>query len=1249
MRLRRKLLLGLLGVVLLVPTAVLYWVATTESGLRFVVQRLDVVGPVTLTIDEVSGTLTDGVRIGALRVQHRLSDTRIEEAEGRVQLLPLLLRRHIELPLFTARSVSITLLEDPVERPRRQPRFLPAMVRIDADAVRIDTVALTLKSGRELAFTGLAGGVTVLQEQIRVRDAVVEWEDWHLAGIGRVHAARPYGLDGEIDAVWSPPNQPQWLIATKFDGDLDDLPFTAQVSEPFLADVKGNAVLQSDWQVAGHALASQFDLEPFGGGTALGIMSGELDILVNREGIKATGNVTPPGLQAGAFDVDFHGFYQDKQLDVRPTVIVHPPSGARATVRGTVNIEPGGPRLALSGQWTQLRWPLAATEPAFTSPQGRYSIAGVKPWQLEGAGEVIAAGMSAMPARARGQLGTDSFLIEEGSLQVLGGSASFTGEARWQPAESWQVRGRMTDLDPAQLRADLPGRLSFDFSASGAPFGESGNIDFDFANLTGEVRAQEVEGSGRFARPGGSADWSFRDVRLELGTTRVELDGALGPQPDLTFALQTDDLSVLDPEARGRLTASGRFAGTSTAPLLQLVASGTGFEWQDFKLESLVADLDIDLTSGPGRADGSVALTQLAIGPRTIDTASLAVTGTGERQRLSLAVDAAPLRAGLAAEGALREGLWEGQLTRLTIDQVDRLALRNEAPAPLAFNLQQVELGQMCLMGAGERLCGSARRLAEGTWSASLATDALPLSTFTAGLSQDYEFEGTIDLQGELAGRSGELPTGSVEGQLTQAQVRHRLGSGRDEVLTLGTGSISANATTDAFSVQVALDAEPAGSIRGSLDGERLREDWRDYPIRGSLEAQTDGLTLVDMFVAEIDKATGQLNTRVDIGGTLGTPTLRGMLQLREASIDIYQVNLALRDLALDARFDASSLELTGQSNFGNGIAKFSGNMAWRDGEPVGTLRVEGNDLQIVNVPEALIHASPDLTFKVDGRRIEVSGEVRVPYGRIEPADLTTAVLVSNDEIMVGEPVVDPSQRWTIVSDILLQLGNDVRIETLGLAAALGGALRLRTDESQVTRGQGELTISDGRYAALGRLLDVERGRLIFNNAPLSDPGIDLSAQKVFPDAIAGSVTAGVNVRGSLRAPRMTFFSEPSLPQSQIASLILAGGSIESFGDSQAPGAARNDLLAQGGAILAQRVGSQVGIDDVGIETDRLGDHTSLVVGKYLSPRLYISYGVSLAEAINTLKLRWIISERWTISTEAGQERSADIVFTLKK
>jgi translocation and assembly module TamB len=149
----------------------------------------------------------------------------------------------------------------------------------------------------------------------------------------------------------------------------------------------------------------------------------------------------------------------------------------------------------------------------------------------------------------------------------------------------------------------------------------------------------------------------------------------------------------------------------------------------------------------------------------------------------------------------------------------------------------------------------------------------------------------------------------------------------------------------------------------------------------------------------------------------------------------------------------------------------------------------------------------------------------------------------------------------------------------------------------------------------------------------------------VFPD-----VTAGVNVRGSLRAPRMTFFSEPAIPQSQIASLILAGGSLETVQNSNNTGAARNEMLAQGGAILAQQIGSRVGIEDVSIESNsfKSSSDTSLVLGRYLSPHIYISYGISLAEALNTLKLRYTIGDHWTIKTEAGQYRSADIVYTVR-
>ncbi|MFO7324253.1 MAG: translocation/assembly module TamB domain-containing protein [Pseudomonadota bacterium] len=1243
---RRKILLALLAPLLLVPTGVLYWVATTEAGLRFALDRVRKVGPVVITTRDVRGTLVDGIEVGFLRVQHRLSDTRVEGASGRISLWPLLISRQIDVPRLTARRVEVILLEDDSPPRQGEPRFLPPMLRIDADAVRVEEVALTLRNGRELLFRNVSGGVTLVHKRLGVREASVDWEDWHLAGAMRLAAARPYGLDGQLEATWRPDNQPEWRMSASFDGDLDELPFRLDVSEPFNADVRGSAVLRGDWRFTGHALARDFDLTEFGGSGALGILSGELDVTYDAEGIRASGQVTPPGLEAGAFDVDFDGEYRDRRLTIRDADILHRPSGSRALVRGTVQLEPGVQRLALSGHWSTLRWPLAAAEPAFTSPRGTFTLEGTRPWRVDAEGEVLTADLPPIPARARGRLDGDSFQIDEGELELFGGRARLTGEARWNPQQSWRVRGHMDGMQTAPLREDLPGRLDFDFTARGAPFGAEGDLELALAEVTGELRAQPARGSGLISRAGNSTDWRFQDVYLAVGRTRIELDGRLGETSrDLAFRIAAEDLSLIDPEARGRLRASGRFAGSDARPVLRVVAEGGDFEWRDASLAALEADVELDLGTEPGRAAGSVSLQRFTLGARTIDSANLALTGSGSNQRLTVAVDAAPLRTRMQAQGGLRGTLWQGEITQLTIEQAERSLLRNETTAPLTLGLREFAIGQLCLMGETERLCGSSSRDPDGAWDANVSADMLPLSTLTAGLSQDYTYEGTIDVRGELTGRPGALPTGLISGHLVDARLRHRIGSNREQVMSLGTGTIDANASTETFSLRVGLDAGEAGSIQGRLDGERLGATWREHPIRGSLDARTDSLSLVDIYVVEIDRATGKLATRVDIGGTLGQPIINGTLEIRDAALDLYQINLALRELALDAHFDNDALRLDGSSRVGDGRAQFTGRLSWRGGEPYGELRMQGDRLLLVNVPEARILASPDLDFSIAGRRIDVKGEVVLPYARIEPADLTSAVLSSSDEILVGDEPPDPSQRWNVHSNIRLSLGNDVRLESLGLSARLGGALEVRSEGEQASRGIGELVVTEGRYQALGRMLDIERGRLIYNNVPLNDPGIELRAQKVFPEA-----TAGVNVRGSLREPRLTFYSEPSMPQSQIASLILAGGSIQSLSDNQAPGAARNDLLAQGGAILAQRVGAQVGVDDVGIESDPQNENqASLVLGKYLSDRLYVSYGISLAEAINTLKLRWTINQRWTVKTEAGQERSADIVYTLKK
>ena len=188
--------------------------------------------------------------------------------------------------------------------------------------------------------------------------------------------------------------------------------------------------------------------------------------------------------------------------------------------------------------------------------------------------------------------------------------------------------------------------------------------------------------------------------------------------------------------------------------------------------------------------------------------------------------------------------------------------------------------------------------------------------------------------------------------------------------------------------------------------------------------------------------------------------------------------------------------------------------------------------------------------------------------------------------------------------------------------------------------GSGELEVREGKYSAYGRELEIERGRLLFTGGPVTDPGVDLRASRKLP-----GYKVGVIARGPLRRPQLTLFSEPSLPQAQIASMLIVGrSSIQ--GD---PGAGEDDVsdVERGGAILAGQLGKYVGLDDIGLTQDE-DTGSQLVIGKYLSPRLYVSYGISLVDAINTLKLRYTIGDRWTLSVESGLEQAFDIEYRIE-
>ena len=57
---------------------------------------------------------------------------------------------------------------------------------------------------------------------------------------------------------------------------------------------------------------------------------------------------------------------------------------------------------------------------------------------------------------------------------------------------------------------------------------------------------------------------------------------------------------------------------------------------------------------------------------------------------------------------------------------------------------------------------------------------------------------------------------------------------------------------------------------------------------------------------------------------------------------------------------------------------------------------------------------------------------------------------------------------------------------------------------------------------------------------------------------------------------------------------------------------------------------------------------TMFIVGKYLTPKLYISYGKSLFTGSKLLLLRYDIFKQWQIETQTGNKSGVDLFYKLE-
>jgi len=276
-------------------------------------------------------------------------------------------------------------------------------------------------------------------------------------------------------------------------------------------------------------------------------------------------------------------------------------------------------------------------------------------------------------------------------------------------------------------------------------------------------------------------------------------------------------------------------------------------------------------------------------------------------------------------------------------------------------------------------------------------------------------------------------------------------------------------------------------------------------------------------------------------------------------------------------------------------------------------VQLEGEHLKVADTKEYFLVLSPDLELEADAKGAWLRGKVRVPEARIRPRSVPAGTQSPSADVVME--VKDSTPPYPIGLDVQLSLGDEVSIDAFGVRGRLGGHLRVLRQPGKDMLGDGQLQIIDGEYrlssgfglaADLAKPLTVNQGRLIYAMSPLDNPGLLLQAERS-----GGETTASLRVMGTLRTPKLSFFSEtdPGMTQAEITKYLVTG--IPPSGDDKA-------------------------------------DSASLAVGTYIRPKVYMEYESGLGNEPNKVKLRYDLSRHVEVQTETGESQGADIYFKFE-
>lgn len=791
--------------------------------------------------------------------------------------------------------------------------------------------------------------------------------------------------------------------------------------------------------------------------------------------------------------------------------------------------------------------------------------------------------------------------ISKIDLNILEGDVTGHGKLSWKNGLKTNIKFSGDKIKPEGFNKNFPGLLSlqgqyaFKQHKTAINFHTKGNVRDYPIDLISDISIEDKT-------------VNIHTAKAKIGTNHLDLSGMIYPGliGILNIKVKAPDLHALHPDLKGQANLSGKMNGDLRQPVFDIQLSGDRIEYKSFQSEKYQAHFS------PGTFRDhyffDVTANNVTTGATQFKSVSLSGAFSERTQNVAITISGSKFFDQLTSKvnGAYdkKTATWTGMVNQLDVSEKHLSTYKLKHPASLLLSKDTQSVSSFCLGHNKERLC----------------------------------LNGSIALQNssKIDVSLTDFPIQRLKHWIPDAGVLKEI--------------INGNATVTGSQGQWMASTDIGFGLSNKLIS-KLALNQSTQEIKGKVDINFTKLEWINLFTDDIISPQGKLSVKLDIGGKLNQPSVLGKIILNEGFARIPELGTELSEIKLDAHFDnRKQVTLAVKMKSGTGELGIKGNIDlikfpfWR-----AKLITSGENFEVVNIPVAKVSISPQLIISANTQGVDITGSLVIPDANLSLGDLSSmASYPSADEIIIGEEKQKKTESLPFNANIEVELGDKVNISGFGLTSRLTGALTIIQKNGRPVAADGSIQLVDGEYKAYGQKLKIERGDIYFNG-PIKAPGLNMRATRKIESE---DVVAGLKVSGTLKQPKSEVFSIPPLPETDALAYLLTGRPLNGLGEGDSSmllnAAARLGLKSGAGSI--DKLRRKAGLDTFAIQAGQDISDSALILGKFLTPELYIQYVTKLFTESETFSLRYRLSQKLHLEAESDQEnQSMDLIYQYEK